>query len=65
MKSHVDTRHATAAKLRSKDSNGQQFLAGIAVSEVEKKGVGALLKKELRRRGGAVGARATLVSVRG
>ena len=66
MKSHVDTKHATAAKLRSKDSDGQQFLASIVVREVERKGVGALLKNGLERRGGAVGARPiTQVSVRG
>ena len=45
MKSHANTKHATAAKLRSNDSDGQQFLASIVVNEVEKKGVGALMVK--------------------
>ena len=63
MKSHVGTKHATAAKLRRKDSNGQQFLASIVVSEVEQNGVCALLKHNLERRGGAVGARTIQVSV--
>ena len=65
MKRHVDTKHAPAAKLRSEDSDSQQFLAIIVVSEVEKKGVGALLKNDPKRGGGAVGARTTRVSVRG
>ena len=42
MESHLDSKHATAAKLRRNNSNPQQFLASIVVSEVEKKGEGAL-----------------------
>ena len=64
MRSHVDTKHATAAKLGSNDSDGQQFLAGIVVSYVEKKGVDALLRNDLKRRGGEVSARTSQVSVR-
>ena len=45
MKSHVDTKHATSAKLRSKVPDHQQFLASIVVSEVENNGKGALSKK--------------------
>ena len=43
MKSHMDTEHAPATKLKTNDSDGQQFLACIFVSETENKGVGALL----------------------
>ena len=61
----MGTTHATAAKLKSKDSDGQDFLGSIVVSDVEKKGVDALFKKELIRRSGAEGARTTQVPARG
>ncbi|CBJ29558.1 hypothetical protein Esi_0150_0078 [Ectocarpus siliculosus] len=63
MSNHVDELHAADAKLRKTDSKGQQFLESIIVGEDEKKAVGAMLQKDLKRVGG--GAHKTKVVVRG
>ena len=51
MKSHVDTKHATAAKLRSKDSVGQQFLASIVLSAKLRRKLGAPCLKMILNEG--------------
>ncbi|CAN0193227.1 unnamed protein product [Ectocarpus sp. 8 AP-2014] len=63
MSTHVDELHAADAKLRKADSKGQQFLESIIVGEDEKKAVGAMLQKDLKRVSG--GAHKTKVVLRG
>ncbi|CAN0022473.1 unnamed protein product [Ectocarpus sp. 6 AP-2014] len=63
MSTHVDDLHAAYAKLRKTDSKGPQFTQSISVDEDEKKAVGAMLQKDLKRGGG--GAHKAKVVFRG
>ena len=65
MKSHVDTLHTGAVRMRKGDRVGQKFLKRIVVSEDEKTAVKASLQKDLKRRDGARGTQTTTVVVRG